>query len=194
MDNKFRLQKDKALRNLDQALLECDVDLGMLPLIDFLNSLDDYYTTSSCTGRTVLFFDPGTKLDSGWIGKWHREVTFPELKKALVKIPKKGIIWFLHEPTILHVACRSPDAASKLVDLARNSGYKKAGILSLKDDRIIVEVCGTERIDAPVAINGKRIASDAYVKELVRLANHKFASGSNRLTRFQEALISLKTK
>jgi tRNA wybutosine-synthesizing protein 3 len=191
MDNKFKSQKENALKGLGEARDKGEVDSDMLPLIDYINSLEDYYTTSSCTGRTSVFYDPGSKKDSDWVGKWHREVSSGEVSEALKNSPASGIIWFMHEPTIIHITCRTLEDASKLVDISRNSGFKKVGILSFKDERIIVEVCGTERIDAPVAIDGRKIISDEYLKELTQLANAKFGKGMLRLGRLMKALNEL---
>jgi tRNA wybutosine-synthesizing protein 3 len=194
MDNKFKTQKDYALKTLGEARAKGEVDTDMLSLIDYINSLQDYYTTSSCAGRTSVFFDPGSKKDSDWVGKWHRKVMPEEVSEALKRAPGNGIIWFMHEPTIIHITCRTIENASSLVDLARNSGYKKVGILSFKDDRIIVEVCGTERIDAPMAIEGRKIISDKYLNELTQLANDKFGKGMLRLNRLMKALNELEKR
>lgn len=192
MNNKFQQQKEKALRGLDDAKKTGDVDAGMFPLIDYVNSLPDYYTTSTCTGRTTLFYDPGGKLDSGWVGKWHGVVSSGDVNKALSGIPKKGRIWLMHEPTIMHIVCRDLARAGMLVELARNNGYKKAGILSYKEDRVLVEVCGTERIDVPVAEEGRILVPGPYIDYVTALANEKFVKGMQRLKKFEAALEALK--
>ena len=179
------------MKGLEDARRSGDVDAGMLPLIDYVNSLPGYYTTSTCTGRTSLFYDPGGKLDSGWVGKWHREVSAEEVGKALSEIPSGGRIWFMHEPTIMHIVCRDLPGACALVELARNNGYKKAGILSYNADRVLVEICGTERIDCPVAECGRAFVDGAYIEYLTGIANEKFARGLKRLRRFESALRAL---
>ena len=189
--NKFKQQKENALKGLKEAREKGDVDADMLPLIDYVNSLPDYYTTSTCTGRITLFHDPGSKKDSGWVGKWHRTVEFGEVMKALKTLPQHGTIWFLQEPTIIHINCRTLDDASRLVDLSRNAGYKKASILSFKDERIIVEINGTERINAPLAIDGQQIADNEYIRQLIEIANKKFTKGMTRLEKYLVALKEL---
>ncbi len=188
MGNKFQQQKGDALKGLAEAREKGEADEGMLPLLDRINSLPDYYTTSSCTGRITLFHDPGGKKGSCWSGKWHREVSVDEIREAVKHLPKTGSVWFMHEPTIIHVVARTLDGASKLVDLARNNGYKKVGILSYKDERILVEICGTERIDAPVADQGRVLVDDQYICYLTDLANRKFKKGRDRLKRFEQGL------
>jgi tRNA wybutosine-synthesizing protein 3 len=194
MNNKFQQQKEFALRSLEDAKNTGDVDSEMVPLIDYVNSLSDYYTTSTCTGRTSLFYDPGGKLDSGWVGKWHNEVSPEEVGKALSKIPSSGRIWFMHEPTIMHIICRDLSRAGSLVELARNNGYKKTGILSYKEERVLVEVCGTERIDAPVAEEGRILVENRYIEYLTVLANEKFRKGMQRLKNFEKALHALEER
>lgn len=191
MDIKFRQQKQHALKKLSTAKGRGEVDLDMLPLIDCINSLENYYTTSSCAGRINLFVDVGNKKDSYWLGKWHRKITFEDVSEALKNIPAKGVIWFKQEPTIIHINCKTIEDAVKLVDLSRNTGYKKVCILSWKDNRIIVEVNGTERIDAPIAVNGEMIAGGDYIKKLIEIANTKFDYGMRRLIRYHKALKKL---
>ena len=127
-------------------------------------------------------------MDSGWVGKWHSTVSSDDVMKALAKMPPTGRIWFMHEPTIMHIVCRDLARAGFLVELARNNGYKKAGILSYKEDRVLVEVCGTERIDAPVAEEGKVLVENKYIEYLTILANEKFKKGMQRLNKFETAL------
>ncbi|MBN2250757.1 MAG: hypothetical protein JW724_01610 [Candidatus Altiarchaeota archaeon] len=185
MGNKFKVRKKYALEKLSGAGAEGEVDEAMLPVIKLFNSLDGYYTTSTCAGRIVVFHDVGTKQGSTWLGKWHREVEPAEVLDAIKDFPRKGIVWFLHEPSIIHVVCRNLEDAANLLALARESGYKKTGIQSLNDERIIVEICGTERIDAPLAVDGRVIAGADYVTELVALANGKMEKGLLRLKRLE---------
>jgi tRNA wybutosine-synthesizing protein 3 len=185
MGNIFQLQKEHTMKELSLARSMGEVDAGMLPLIDYANSLPDYYTTSTCAGRISLFHDPGSKPGSAWVGKWHRMVEEKEVLAAMEKIPSTGTVWFMHEPTIVHIACRDIERAVALVNLARNCGYKKVGILSCKPDRVLVEICGTERIDAPVAEKGKVITSEKYIKYLVGVSNRKYKKGALRLKRLE---------
>ena len=180
------------MKALAEALEKGEVDVDMLPLLGQINSLENYYTTSSCTGRISLFIDPGIKKDSGWVDKWHRTVSGEEVKEAMKKIPSAGLVWFIQEPTILHVVCRTVEDAAMMIDIARDSGYKKAGILSFREERIIAEVCSTERIDAPVADNGRVLVSGDYIEYLVDLSNEKFKKSMVKLERFKRNLVSMR--
>lgn len=39
-----------------------------------------------------------------------------------------GIVFFKHEPFVLHVQCRSVEAACQLMEVARTAGYRESGI------------------------------------------------------------------
>ncbi len=47
----FDEQKDKAMEGLRKALKEGKVDEDIIPLLEKINSLENYFTTSSCSGR-----------------------------------------------------------------------------------------------------------------------------------------------
>lgn len=188
MKSRFNEQKAIAIEKFSMALKYGEVDNLIVPIIKYLNSLDEYYTTSSCAGRISIFHDVGIKKDNDWLGKWHHEVKFEDIKSSLKKIPKKGIVWFMYEPAIFHIVSRNLDSAIKIVNLARNSGFKKIGIQSCKPERYLVEICSTERIDAPLIEKGKILVDDSYIEHLVKIADKKFHNGWKRLKRLEKAL------
>lgn len=190
MKSKFGKQKATAVKKFQKALDSGEVDSLVVPMIKHLNSLEDYYTTSSCAGRISVFHDVGIKKDSDWLGKWHHEVGFEDIKSALKRIPKKGIVWFIYEPSIFHIVSRDLDSAVRIVNLARNSGFKKVGVQSCKPERYLVEICSTERIDAPLIERGKILIDKNYIKCLVKIANKKFQKGKKKLKRLENALKS----
>jgi len=76
LESDFLENKKNALQKLDKAKIENKVDIGILPILDIINSLNEYYTTSSCFGRIVLLELPviGDKKNAKFIGKWHRTI------------------------------------------------------------------------------------------------------------------------
>lgn len=52
----FEKQKAQALNGVDLSR-KGSVDVPIQPLIEFLNSDSDYFTTSSCSGRIIVFDD-----------------------------------------------------------------------------------------------------------------------------------------
>ncbi|MFH0863427.1 MAG: hypothetical protein V1875_10440 [Candidatus Altiarchaeota archaeon] len=179
-------RKTDALNNLAAAERLGDMDVELKPLLDAINSMPDYYTTSSCAGRVVLMEDLGSKKDSRFVGKWHSKVSSDEVLELLT--PKKGVVWFRYESPILHVMARTMEKAEEFLLLCRESGFKRAGIQSLKEERILIEVLSTERIDAPVMAGEKLLVPAEYVRYLVEQANKKHEAGAKKLEKLLKRL------
>jgi len=178
------------MRKLEKAKKNREVDSEIFSLLNFINSMPDFYTTSSCSGRICLLHDVGSKRDDDWLGKWHRQVKFDEVIMALEKIPEKGIVWFKYEPSILHMVARELDGAAEILRIARNFGFKRAGIMALKEGRYMIEICSTERVDTPLAQNGLFLVDKEYIRYLVKLANKQFEKGRKRLKRLETAFLN----
>jgi len=98
MDSRFHNQKAHAVDKFRNAAKEELVDTDIIPLLEFINSLEDFYTTSSCAGRISLIRDPGTKTENAWLGKWHSVVRFEDIVQRLKNLPENEIVWFKYEP------------------------------------------------------------------------------------------------
>jgi len=55
------------MRKLERAKKNEEVDPEILSLLDFINSLPDFYTTSSCSGRICLLHDDRRGITIGWV-------------------------------------------------------------------------------------------------------------------------------
>ena len=107
---------------------------------------------------------------------------------ATNKTKNKNPIWLKQQPIILHVACRNPEAAKKLLDLARKI-FKHSGILSITERKVTVEIIGNERIDTVIA-DKNFVADEKYLKNLVKYANNNFAENKRKSKRFLQILRS----
>lgn len=159
------------------------VDKPILPIVRILNQHQDYYTTSSCSGRIGVLSEEGKKGDVKWHLKAHHTVDVKEVMNCVQKI-NEDKVWFREESMILHVCCRDLDSAKKLMKAAHSAGLKHSGIISI-GNRIVVEIMGNEFMNLPLLM--KDLSSD-YIEEITEQANKKLASNFNRLKRFREKL------
>jgi len=160
----FNNEKKQCLSKTDRSKKQ-SIDALVKRLCAVLNRHPDYYTTSSCSGRTVLIEKQGfAKQKARWLYVTHGSPLYGMVKKAITQ-PFKGELWFVYEPLILHVACSSMDAAHNLLSVARAQGLKRSGLITFHN-RILMEIIGTEHIDAIVGKNGKLLATDDLLKEL----------------------------
>ncbi len=189
----FEEQKEKAMVGLRKALEEDKVDHDIIPLLEKINALDNYFTTSSCSGRISVMEMPyfGDKLNSVWLGKWHREVTVEEVLGAIGK-HKTGQLWFLVRSPILHVAARTMEDAVKLLNLSIGLGFKYSNIKSVSHKKLLIEIRSTERMDVPLGEGGELWVSKEYIERIVNLSNAQIRRFKGKLKRLEDEIENLK--
>jgi len=187
----FDKQKQTNLKKFELAKERNLADKDAIPLCDFINSLDNFYTTSSCAGRIVIMKSEGKKEPQCFIEKWHREVLFDEVKETLSKSNSDPLVWLKQEGAIFHIICRTLADAEKLVVLARNLGWKRTGIQVVKKERVIVEIISTEHMDVPLIDKGKKLVEnfDDYLKFLVNLTNKKHRKARAELENLKKEIM-----
>jgi tRNA wybutosine-synthesizing protein 3 len=168
----FPQYKQSAMQKLQEAKDKKEVDEDAIQLLDILNEKENYFTSSSCYGRIHLIYSANySKKDSKFVGKWHRKVSFEEVKEVLEK--EKEPLWFKMEPFILHISCRTTEDAEKILKIKQNLGVRRGGIFATKDGRVQIELEGTHKIDCPVKV-GDYVIDDDYLKILIKEANERF--------------------
>ncbi len=159
-----------------------DIDTRVIPLLNALNQLPEYYTTSSCSGRTYLWTGTGKKNQTEWIKVSHDLID----ENFLQNLPaKKGVIWLRVEPFILHVACKDIETANRLLEKSRQI-YKKSCILSASN-KIIIEIRGSELIEMPLFVDGKSLFQGEY-SWLVAVVNEKLNRMWKGMEKFQKKI------
>jgi tRNA wybutosine-synthesizing protein 3 len=180
--------KKRALQKLDQAINENKVDKTIFPLLTIINESSYYYTSSSCAGRIVLLQLPqiGDKQNAQFLGKWHRIIETNELSSAS-KNADVGQMWLLAQSPIIHLIAKTTEAADLMLKTAISCGFKNSGLRSI-DKKIVVEICSTERLDAPVGKDGVLFCNNEYLKLLVSIANEVLEKSREKLSRFEEKI------
>lgn len=162
-----------------------NVDELIIPLIDYINSLDNYYTTSSCSGRIQLLTEADKKPDVKWIYVSHDVVDEEYIISILRNNVPQDRVWLRQENMILHIACRTYENADAILRIARDVGFRRSGIIA-DSNIIIVEICSTEKMDVPLSDKGRIVVDDDYIRMVVRIANEKFLKGKDKLERFEK--------
>src|SRR3989338_3650981 len=85
MIDMFQKEKSDFLNKTDKSK-KGSIDKDVIPLIEEINSKNDYYTTSSCAGRIILLeMKSRKKNECSWIFTKHDKVKFKEIDNALKK-------------------------------------------------------------------------------------------------------------
>ncbi len=192
----FEDDKKRTLINLELAIRENLVDKDIIPILEKINSLENYYTTSSCIGRVGIMEipkDKNPKIYSKWLGKWHHYATYEEMFNALKNISnEKNYIIFVMNSPILHIASKDIDSAKNMLELAIHSGLKASSIKSISKKRIIVEILTTYKVDTPIGEDGKIFVDNNYLKFLLDYSNSKLKRAREIFMRWVNNLDKLK--
>jgi len=184
--------KKEYLETLEREIEIGKVDRDIIPLLRKINSLDEYYTTSSCSGRIQITAAklPGDKFNLITLAKWHRVVDVKEVLRV-IEASSEEDIWFGVQPPILHVVCKDLTSAERLLELARNNGFKHSGIQGLNPERVVLEITSTERIETPLRLNGIDFFDKGRLELLVKVGNELLVKGKMRLARLEIRVSSL---
>ncbi len=191
----FSNLKLKFEKKLEEAKRKNLVDEPIIPLLDLINSCNDFFSTSSCAGRIILIaIHPSWKKNVSKIFfKSHYQVKPEDVWNALLEGVQKFRypIYFKQEPFILHVSASSLESALKFLSLAQKSGIKHTGIINVTKNRITIEAQSIERVDAIVGRDGNLLIDSSYMRELVNDANSKLENTREKMQRFFDNLKSL---
>ncbi|MBI5002031.1 hypothetical protein HZC31_01450 [Candidatus Woesearchaeota archaeon] len=191
----FDKQKQKYLAELESGLRDKSkkgfIDAEIKELVTVINKHPSYYTTSSCSGRILLYsISPDRKKnETEWILVSHQEVLLSEISEKLKSVNSisSDIVFFRFEPLILHIVCKDLDAAQQLLLLCNTAGLKHSGAISL-GERIVVEIVGNDRLDAPVAKAGTLLITSEGISHFVADANEKMKRNVERIERLRNEM------
>ncbi|ESO09301.1 hypothetical protein HELRODRAFT_73542 [Helobdella robusta] len=167
------------------------VDEPVLELVNYINQLNNYFTTSSCSGR-ICVYEPGNinckKKGCIWLYTSHNLCSLHDMLDGLNK--SEGNAFFKFEPFILHVQCRQLCDAQLLHRLAIESGLKNSGMSFGKSGKITVAVRCTLSLEVPLTKNGQLLVSKEYLTFLVEIANEKLQSNFAVIKRLANYFLS----
>ncbi len=118
----------------------------------------------------------------------HEKTSFDELINALnAAASKKETLIYKQEPVILHVCCADLDSAEKLLNNARESGWKNSGIMSTRG-RIVLELRSTEYLALPIMLTGKILVKDEFIKILLKESNRRLEKGWEKIKKLEKKM------
>lgn len=184
----FDTDKQSALGKEDRSQ-KGSIDEHVVPLCSIINSKADLYTTSSCSGRTVLIRipDSGRKNESEWLYVSHEKADETKIRTVFTN-PPEDEVWFRYEPFILHVAVKEINSAARLLKTVQSLGIKRSGIIAISEEKIMLEIIGSERIDTIVSKSNQLLVSEDYLNLLISKANKKWEQNMETINRLHDAI------
>ena len=168
----FQQRKKDVLKKLDKSS-KGSWDERILGLCEKINSFNNYYTTSSCSGRILILKDDVKKGPGLYKFVSHDLVKFDEFWEFILKKKSKLNLKFKQEPFILHIACKDLESAKILLEKSLRVGIKRSGIISLGKN-IIVELNSTKKLEFPLIKDGTLLVRRDFLKIVLDEANDNF--------------------
>ncbi|KAL0234559.1 hypothetical protein PCE1_001595 [Barthelona sp. PCE] len=177
------------------------IDILIRPLCEAFNAMDDYVTLSSCSGRICLLHQTARnqKNQCEWPITTHElanHVDFAVQYERLIydddtEYSNERLLTLRLEDIILHVACANIDLAKKLMNKFSQIGYKKQGIISVKNNRAVVELRGSNHYSMPLIIGNDQIVPIEAFESLIRLCNDRMTTGHTKLAELTEHIVGI---
>ena len=186
VDDIFDRQKQSTLDGIDNSK-KGSFDKPIHELMVFINSLQNFFTTSSCSGRIIVFTE-GDEKKKGckWLLTSHVVVEASDVIEALQTEEHNKLIMLKYESFILHLQCRTVEDAQEILKIALGSGYRNSGIVIGKKKKYMVAVRSTHGLEVPLVFDSSISVSDEYIGDLVALANNKLIDNFSRVEKFFE--------
>ncbi|XP_069571955.1 tRNA wybutosine-synthesizing protein 3 homolog isoform X3 [Brachyistius frenatus] len=168
MEKRFSQRKQQCLNKLDVSK-KGSVDEGIQHVVCLLNRREEYFTTSSCSGRVILI-DGGPershvqKKNCVWLFVTHHKCTSDDLICGVARSTGNSVLKF--EPFVLHVQCRNLENAQ------------------------LMAVRSTHGLEVPLTHEGKLLVEHEYIHFLTQTVNQMMEENIRRIHRFYQNLQS----
>jgi tRNA wybutosine-synthesizing protein 3 len=187
MTDSFLQRKQDVLSKIDKSSIG-KWDEKIFSLCKKINSLENYYTTSSCSGRALLMIEQDKKGESLFVFVSHNKISFKQLKKELENaIAKNKKIKFKMEPCILHIACKTLEDAEKFFEIGKNAGFKRLGIIGTSHG-FTYELNSTEKLEFPIIDKKRVLVDDDFLKIIIKEANKKLELGWIKIRKLEREI------
>ncbi|XP_026229401.1 tRNA wybutosine-synthesizing protein 3 homolog [Anabas testudineus] len=186
----FSQWKKQCLNKLDCSK-KGSVDQDIEHVVSQLNSCEQYFTTSSCSGRIIVIdaapdSSDVQKRNCVWLFVTHQPCTSDDVVSAVAESTRDAVLKF--EPFVLHVQCRRLEDAQLVHSVAINSGFRNSGLTIGKTGKIIMAVRSTHSLEVPLSHKGKLLVGHEYINFLTQMANQKMEENLRRIQRFYQNL------
>ncbi|CAF90696.1 unnamed protein product, partial [Tetraodon nigroviridis] len=193
MEKEFGRWKQRCLEKLDVSR-KGSVDEAISHVVALVNSREQFFTTSSCSGRSVLIDRVGGQAQAGfpgssdiqkqdcvWLFVSHQSCKPEDLVSALERSSADAVFKF--EPFVLHVQCRQLQDGQLMHSVAINAGFRNSGLTVGKSGKIMMAVRSTHVLEVPLSRNGRVLVDEEYIHFLSQLANQKMEENVRRVHR-----------
>jgi len=215
-DNFIQRKKETFLKK-DKSSKGC-WDERIRGLCEKINSFDEYYTTSSCSGRVVIMIDQDKKEEGLFLNVYHDLIRYKELKEDLVKIARASHSRLKESVNSKNFEDNNISAKNPSVSRIQSNSIKfkqepcilHVACKNLKDaekllgkaravgwkrsgiislgKNIILELISTEKLEFPIINNGKILVDDEFLKVVIKKSNENLKKSWEKIEGLKKSL------
>ncbi|MDO8647515.1 MAG: hypothetical protein Q7R70_03805 [Candidatus Diapherotrites archaeon] len=188
-ETRFQMVKERHALLWEKAKADGKVDERMIPLVEFIFSKPEYFTTTTCSGRILLLNLDSKELKKpdSFFAKWHEIPEFEEVWDSLGKKSSQDL-WFKQESFVMVIGTTSLENAKKIMAICRNNGVKKAGIMACEEGRFLVEIMGSHYLSFLAKQDSKVIIEREFFEKQFETAVKKLKMNWQMLDKLEKAL------
>ncbi|HID80208.1 MAG TPA: hypothetical protein EYP48_00625 [Ignisphaera sp.] len=169
------------------------VDTDIVDLIECVFQTDNYFTTSSCSGRIVVLdaMYPWLRDEAYIVFKKHTTIEVNEIESLIYTQRPLNRYWLISSGPIIHFVARSLEAAMELIKNVRSMGFKHSGIISLNPAGVVVEIISGTWTSFLLMDSEGLVVEPSALSRIVAIANEILLEGKRRLNNLKTYFCSL---
>ncbi|KAI3381345.1 hypothetical protein SNEBB_006421 [Seison nebaliae] len=188
--NNFQKWKENCLSSSDRSI-RGEIDPPVRSICSMINRLNNFCTTSSCSGRICILAkqDLSQKTGTRTLYQTHEiDENIVERVREQLEIFKEfpefsnSTIWLMVEPFVLHVSCSNSEHSKRMLTTALENGYKNSGIVPGKSRSTIA-------VRSPGMLNmilySKSRKTFDNLSTVLHIATEQLEKNLNKLLKFQ---------
>ena len=176
------------------------VDKPIQKMVTSINQHKNMFTTSSCSGR-VIIFSTDDKSEKGkghctWHYTTHSTVCLETVFETVkTKINDNQPFTIKFEPCILHIQVENLDLAREKLEAARAVGYRNSGIsmgvrnLNKKNKPTKISLAIRHTAGLEVPFPDKNMVSSEYLEYLVNVCNDKMQENLKNIEKLNTVFV-----
>lgn len=202
MNNKdlFKKYKLDVLNKIDKSP-KGYIDDKIKSLCDLINSREDMFTLSTCSGRICILEKNDGKKNSKWLFVTHDLIIdTKKIFKIIDNYESNGFLEFRQESVIMHIVVKDFEVASFLMNIAKISGFNKVGIIAFKKKIVIELICDIDLVIPIYDLNDNnsnsennklqrnKLIEDNFLNYLILRANSNLEKSWNIIKKIENNL------
>ena len=185
------------------------IDGPVISIVDFLNSVQEFYTTSSCSGRISVYEHGLSRKGINWLLVNHGTVTIDLIWDAIINKGIEGhnnildhenkndsnhynenlLISFKCEPSIIHVCCHNLEGAKTLLHMVLACGFRESGLTISGSGKIMLAIrTNSDSLELPILLKSCLLYKKETLALVVEEANQRLLHNFARLDKLLDML------